>query len=66
MSDLAAQTVTARHNAPVYNNTAADAGAECYKNNIVMPFSAALPHFSKRRDICIVSHITFNAAAQKL
>ena len=55
MSDLAACAMCACNDLVIYNDAAADTGAERYHDHIVAACSAALPQLTERCDIRIIS-----------
>ena len=61
MSDLTACTVGTCYNFTIDDNSTTDSGSKCDHYDIIMTFSAALPHFSKRSHIGIISYFYENS-----
>ena len=55
MADLACCPVGSRKDMFIQDNAAADAGSKGNHDNILVAFSAALPHFAEGRNVGIVS-----------
>ena len=55
VSDFTAGSQCAGYHLTVADNTATDTGAQCYDNQILKAFAAALPHFAESCHISVVS-----------
>ena len=64
MTDLAANTLLAGPDLFVQDNAAADTCSECHHDEVLISFSAALPHLTESRHVCVVTALYRHSVQQ--